>query len=189
MESDADSAPSDGAPLECLAMSFQRTCGTVRRPTPPCDNLYKSISLEANQPVPQHVMNILSYNIGHDGAIAYLQDGHLLVSIEAEKNSNYRHSPISSRDVFNALGELDEIPDVICTGGWWPRDHYEYLHGSRVQYRGVSKSDIIIDRRRLLGRPVHISRLLTSDRTYFALSACRACQKAPHAMRWCGKGR
>lgn len=100
-------------------------------------------------------MNILSYNPGHDGAIAYLQGAQLLVSIEAEKNSNWRHSPISSRDVFDALGELDEVPDVICTGGWWPRDHYEYLHGSPVQYRGVSKSDVIIDQRRLLGRSVH----------------------------------
>jgi hydroxymethyl cephem carbamoyltransferase len=102
-------------------------------------------------------MNILSYNPGHDGAIAYLQDAHLVVSIEAEKNSNYRYSPISSPDVFNVLGELDEIPDVICTGGWWPRDHYEYLHGSHVHvgYRGVLKSDVIVDQRRLLGRPVH----------------------------------
>jgi predicted NodU family carbamoyl transferase len=100
-------------------------------------------------------MNILSYNPGHDGAIAYLKSYHLLVSIEAEKNSNWRYSPISNRDVFDALGELDEIPDVICTGGWWPRDHYEYLHGSHVRYRGVSKSDVIIDQRRLLGRSVH----------------------------------
>ena len=90
-------------------------------------------------------MNILSYNPGHDGAIAYLKSDHLVVSIEAEKNSNWRYSPISSRDVFNVLGELDEIPDVICTGGWWPRDHYEYLHGPHVRYRGVSKSDVIID--------------------------------------------
>jgi predicted NodU family carbamoyl transferase len=102
-------------------------------------------------------MNILSYNPGHDGAIAYLKDAHLLFSIEAEKNSNYRYSPISSPDVFNVLGELDEIPDVICTGGWWPRDEYEYLRGSHVHvgYRGVSKSDVIVDQRRLLGRPVH----------------------------------
>jgi len=100
-------------------------------------------------------VNILSYNPGHEGAIAYLKDAHLLVSIEAEKNSNWRHSPISSRDVFDALCEFDEIPDVICTGGWWPRDHYEYLHGPHVQYRGVSKSDVIVEQRRLLGRPVH----------------------------------
>lgn len=100
-------------------------------------------------------MNILSYNPGHDGAIAYLKDAHLLFSVEAEKNSNWRYSPISTRDVFDILAELDEIPDVICTGGWWPRDHHEYLHGSRVQYRGVSKNDVIIDQRRLLGRSAH----------------------------------
>jgi len=100
-------------------------------------------------------MNILSHNIDHDGAIACLKDGHLFYSIEAEKNSHYRHSPVSSRDVFDALGELDAIPDVICTGGWWPRDHYEYLHGSHVHYRGVSKSDVILEQRRLLGRSVH----------------------------------
>jgi len=100
-------------------------------------------------------MNILSYKPGHDGAIAYLKSAHLLLSLEAEKNSNWRYSPISSRDVFDVLGELDEIPDVICTGGWWPRDHYEYLHGTQVQYRGVSKSAVIVDKRRFLGKPVH----------------------------------
>lgn len=102
-------------------------------------------------------MNILSYNPGHDGAIAYLKDAHLQFSIEAEKNSNYRYSPISSPDVFNSFGELNEIPDVICTGGWWPCDHYEYLHGSNVHvgYRGLTKNDVIVDKRRLLGKPVH----------------------------------
>jgi hypothetical protein len=90
-------------------------------------------------------MNIHSYNPGHDGAIAYLKDAPLVFSIEAGKNSNYRYSPIYSHVVFHALGELDEITDVICTSGWWPRDHYEYLHESNIHvgYRGLSKSDII----------------------------------------------
>ena len=100
-------------------------------------------------------MNIISYNPGHDGAIAYLKGAQLLVSIEAEKNSNYRYSPISSPDVFNLLGELDEMPDVLCTGGWWPPDAYSLGSHAHVGYRGVSKSDIIVDQRRLLGKPVH----------------------------------
>jgi predicted NodU family carbamoyl transferase len=100
-------------------------------------------------------VNILSYNPGHDGAIAYLKDAHLVASIEAEKNSNYRYSPVSSPDVFNVLGELDEMPDVICTGGWWPRDAYSLGSHVHVGYRGVLKSDVIIGQRRLLGRPVH----------------------------------
>ena len=62
-------------------------------------------------------MNILSYNPGHDGAIAYLKDAHLLFSIEAEKNSNYRYSPISSHDVFNVLGELEDRGTEILSCG------------------------------------------------------------------------
>lgn len=102
-------------------------------------------------------MKVLSYNPGHDGAIAYVENGHLKFSIEAEKNSNYRYSPVSCPDVFNSLGEIDETPDVICMGGWWPHDHHEYLYGSKnnVGYRGVSKNEIIIKQRRLLGKSVH----------------------------------
>jgi hydroxymethyl cephem carbamoyltransferase len=101
-------------------------------------------------------VNILSYKPGHDGTIAYLKDARLQVCVEAEKNSNYRYSPVSSVDVFNILGELGEIPDVICTGGWWPRDDRSSL-GSQayVAYSGVLKSEIVVDERRLLGRPVH----------------------------------
>lgn len=100
-------------------------------------------------------MNILSYNPGHDGAIAYLKDGNLVLSIEAEKDSNWRHSPLPTYDVFNSLAEVDDMPDVICRGGWWPRDHDDYLYGTRVQYRGVSKEDSTIHQQRLFGRLVH----------------------------------
>ena len=90
-------------------------------------------------------VKILSYNPAHDGAIAYLQNAHLVISIEAEKNSNHRYSPISSHDVFNVLGELDELPDVVCIGGWWR--HEENLLGSpdHVGYRGVSKGNYLVD--------------------------------------------
>ena len=159
----------------------------------PTTTFVKSIALEAKStPEVAINMNILSYNPGHDGAIAYLKGRSLLVSIEAEKNSNYRYSPISSPDVFNVLGELDEIPDVICTGGWWPRDEYEYLRGSPVHvgYRGVSKERRYRRPTAPIGEGLStISRLLTSDRTCFALSACQVYRKVPHAMHWYGKGR
>lgn len=99
-------------------------------------------------------MNILSYNPDHDGAIAYLQDANLVLSVEAEKNSNYRYSPISSHDVFKVLGEIGETPDVICTGGWWPRENKVRGSHNIAMYRGISKDDFIVDQRRLLGRPV-----------------------------------
>lgn len=101
-------------------------------------------------------MKILSYNPGHDGAIVHLVDGRLDMSIEAEKDSNYRYSSISSPDILNAIGELKEIPDAICMGGWWPRDHHEFEHGSinNVGYRGVTKKDVIIGERRFLKKSV-----------------------------------
>lgn len=104
----------------------------------------------------QENMNILSFNPGHDGAIAYLKDAHLIVSIEAEKNSNYRYSPISGTDLLMALGAVDDVPDVICVGGWWARDHDEFLRASskHVGYRGVSVSDTILDDRFLFGFPI-----------------------------------
>ncbi|MDA9545010.1 proline dehydrogenase [Bradyrhizobium sp. CCBAU 45321] len=100
-------------------------------------------------------MNILSFNPGHDGAIAYVKGAQLQVSIEAEKNSNWRYSPISSHDVFSVLGEVDEIPDVVCTGGWWPREHRLLGSNTLTGYRGVPDRDVIVERRRLMGKPIH----------------------------------
>jgi len=99
-------------------------------------------------------VKILSYNPSHDGAIAYLQDGQLVLSVEAEKNSNYRYSPLSSNDVFAILGEVDEPPDAICTGGWWPREAGVLGSQTITGYRGVAKSDFIVEQRFLLGKSI-----------------------------------
>lgn len=63
-------------------------------------------------------MEILSVNPGHDGAVAHLSDGQLVSSVEAEKDSNYRYTPIASHDLLAALGRINRLPDVFCTGGW-----------------------------------------------------------------------
>jgi predicted NodU family carbamoyl transferase len=78
------------------------------------------------------------------------------MSIEAEKDSNYRHSSVSILDLLNAVGEFEEIPNVICMGGWWPRDHHEYLNGSKhnAGYRGISESDVIFGKKRFLTKKV-----------------------------------
>ncbi len=101
-------------------------------------------------------MRILAYNPGHDGAIVSLVDGRLEMSLEAEKDSNYRYSSVSSPDVFNAIGEIAEIPDAVCMGGWWPRDHHEFVQGSisNAGYRGISEEGVIVGERRFLGRDV-----------------------------------
>ena len=101
-------------------------------------------------------MRILSYNPGHDGAVACIEDGRLLFSIEAEKNSNYRYSPISSHDVFHGLGEIEGVPDVVCTGGWWPREDRGLGAVNHAGYRGVDEASIVVEDKRLLGKPIHL---------------------------------
>lgn len=101
-------------------------------------------------------MRILSYNPGHDGAIVHLVDGQLEISIEAEKDSNYRYSPISASDVLSFMSEIEDVPDVICVGGWWPRDHHEFELGSanHAGYRGTATSEIIVGQQPFLKRNV-----------------------------------
>ena len=97
-------------------------------------------------------MNILSYNPGHDGAFAYLEYGQLEASIESEKNSRYRYSPLTVPDVFSVFGELKKVPDVLCRSGWWSNDTYPHEQRSIAGYHGVHSSDIIVGKRRLLGK-------------------------------------
>lgn len=99
-------------------------------------------------------MIVLSYNPGHDGAFAYLEDGRLVASIEAEKNSHYRHSALSVPSVFSVLGELKAVPDVLCRAGWWPSDTHQSEQGGLAGYHGVRKSDIVVGKRRLLGKTI-----------------------------------
>jgi predicted NodU family carbamoyl transferase len=99
-------------------------------------------------------VKILSYNPGHDGAIAHLSDSSLVSSIEAEKNSNYRYSPVSIHDVFRAFERMDGVPDVICTGGWWPRDEWATSSQFHLGYRGVTTADVVSREGSIFGKEV-----------------------------------
>ena len=99
-------------------------------------------------------MDIVSYNAGHDGAVAHLRDGHLVTSVEAEKDSNWRYSHLGTQDLLDAFSRLDEVPDVFCTGGWWPREARVTGTPWHVGYRGLTKDDITVNRRGLFGKPV-----------------------------------
>jgi predicted NodU family carbamoyl transferase len=98
-------------------------------------------------------VKILSYNPGHDGAIAFLEDGKLRWSVESEKDSNYRYSSVTIAQVLDAVGKLQELPSVLCMSGWWPRDHHEFLHGSanNAGYRGASGDRFILEKGRYFG--------------------------------------
>ena len=98
-------------------------------------------------------MKILSFNPGHDGAFAYLKDGRLITSIDAEKDSRYRYSPLSIPDVFNIFGDLEEIPDILCRGGWLPGNTGLSEKQSVSGYHGID--DIIVGTERLFGKKVN----------------------------------
>lgn len=99
-------------------------------------------------------MIILSYNPGHDGAFACLEDGQLVVSVESEKNSRYRYSPLAIPDVFSVFSKLNEVPDVLCRSGWWPSDASLAEQQSVAGYHGVYNNGIIVGKRFLLGKTV-----------------------------------
>ncbi len=108
-------------------------------------------------------MNIVSYNPGHDGAVAHLRDGRLVSSIEAEKDSNWRYTPLSSRDLLDAFGRLEQVPDVLCTGGWWPREARPTGPTSHVGYRGIDAAQITVSERRLLREDDPVLLVLTRE--------------------------
>ena len=99
-------------------------------------------------------MKIVGYNPGHDGAFVELQDGRLVASVEAEKDSNYRYTPLGSRELVDAFARLDGPPDVLAVGGWWPREARPTGVPAHVGYRGIHPSDILLEDRRLLGKSV-----------------------------------
>ncbi|MBY6142000.1 3-hydroxymethylcephem carbamoyltransferase [Leisingera daeponensis] len=98
-------------------------------------------------------MKILSYNPGHDGAFSYIKDGRLIFSIEAEKNSSYRHSAISVPDAFQVIAELETIPDVLCQGGWWPGD-IPRVGEVVAGYRDNDFATVNVSKRRFLGKAI-----------------------------------
>jgi hydroxymethyl cephem carbamoyltransferase len=63
-------------------------------------------------------VRILSLKPGHDGAIAFVEDGRLVFSIEAEKDSFPRYGEPSASLLVQAMEMAPGWPDVVATGGW-----------------------------------------------------------------------
>jgi len=74
-------------------------------------------------------------------------------SIEAENKLTLRHSPLSSNDVVDILGDSKKCP-ISLHGRLVACD--DNVTGSRTVagYRGVLKNDILTGQRRLLGKPI-----------------------------------
>lgn len=132
-------------------------------------------------------MNILSFNPGHDGAFAYLENGRLIFSLKSEKHSHYRHSPLSATDVFDVLAEVNDVPDVLCRGGWWPNDANLAGQHLLAGYRGINSDEIVVGENWLLGKKTKYFSSSTSVPTSYALSVCQIWPRARLVMLCCGK--
>ena len=98
-------------------------------------------------------MKILSMKPGHDGSVAYIQNGKLLFSYEGEKDSHARYESLHPSTLADALSRIDEIPDVIAIGGWY-RGLWDptYLSG----YFGCDASSTQVGKRQMFGRSVQM---------------------------------
>lgn len=97
-------------------------------------------------------MKILSVNPGHDGSIAYLVDGRLKFSIEAEKDSGHRYAALSEQAILDAIAGLGETPDVLCSGGFWLHESGLATSFPHVGYRGIDAKSIAVGQRDVLGQ-------------------------------------
>lgn len=63
-------------------------------------------------------MLIVAFKPGHDGAIAAIRDGSLVLSLEAEKDSFQRHSDLTPATLLAFAEKVGDLPDVVALGGW-----------------------------------------------------------------------
>lgn len=63
-------------------------------------------------------MRILSYNCGHDGATALIEDGRLVHYLESEKDNGLRHMWSVTPTLFLRSMQLDDVPDVVAVSGF-----------------------------------------------------------------------
>lgn len=78
-------------------------------------------------------MRIVAMNPGHDSSVVYIDGGRLVSSIEAEHDSNPRHSGPSVDNIAKFINCLEEPPEVLALGGWW---------GTNASYFGIDGSAI-----------------------------------------------
>ncbi|MQB01977.1 MAG: 3-hydroxymethylcephem carbamoyltransferase, partial [Actinobacteria bacterium] len=63
-------------------------------------------------------MRVLSLKPGHDGSAAFIEDGQLIYSIEAEKDSFVRYGELSASLMAQAAEMAPGPPDMLAIGGW-----------------------------------------------------------------------
>jgi hydroxymethyl cephem carbamoyltransferase len=73
------------------------------------------------------VVSVLSLKPGHDGTAVFIEDGRLVYSLEAEKNSFLRYADVTAQVIVEALTMAPRFPDVLAIGGW-----HNYIESRRT---------------------------------------------------------
>ncbi|OKI04827.1 3-hydroxymethylcephem carbamoyltransferase [Streptomyces sp. CB02923] len=63
-------------------------------------------------------MLVVALKPGHDGAVAAIDNRQLLYSLESEKDSRPRYTPLLPTTILDIAERLDALPDVVALGGW-----------------------------------------------------------------------
>lgn len=98
-------------------------------------------------------MVVLGTKSGHDGALAVIEDGRLLLSYESEKDSWPRHTPLTPETVLSVASKIGKLPDVIAIGGWHQRSAFG-LRSIGAGYFGIS--DRYVGNDVFFGKPVTV---------------------------------
>ncbi|OLL30995.1 proline dehydrogenase [Burkholderia sp. SRS-W-2-2016] len=100
-------------------------------------------------------MLILSFKGGHDGTLAAIDNGKLLFSLEAEKDSFPRYDRITPELVTLAAQRLDRIPDAIAISGW-VKGFHSVERQTEAGYYGWDKSGVRHRSQNFMGKEVTV---------------------------------
>lgn len=100
-------------------------------------------------------MRILALKPGHDGHIALLEDGKLMFSIEAEKDSWPRYETVTPDSLARAMELCADVPDVLALSGW-VKGFHSISAPTLGGYFGWSEDCAMIEHRRLFGRDAQL---------------------------------
>ncbi|NYH53632.1 hydroxymethyl cephem carbamoyltransferase [Nocardiopsis arvandica] len=63
-------------------------------------------------------MLVMGIKPGHDGSLAVIEDGRLVLSLESEKDSFPRHAEVTPMTFLDVAERVGRMPDVVALGGW-----------------------------------------------------------------------